>query len=515
MKLFPISALRKFFKERMMRFALAGRILKRIRALRNVIKCIMVFCRSAFKGSFASCFLLGFLIVSLTGGILPRYLSLVLLVGMTQESHDSSFSDKKSKAKHSRKSGKKSTTKRKEAVENEEDCLFQLLYPSIDKIERFEKEGINVAAYSRVSTAKQAREGKSLEAQEAEARTIARKIGAARVYWLIDAGKSGKDFSGRKLNTILALAATGKIDKLIVSEIDRVGRKSLKLLGFLLQLRGYDVVIVTSTGELDLEKLGDFVITAVKAFGAEEQNEIKGYYALRSKVQAFLNRVWNLPVPLGYQKRKRWIEKAPGWGPLVNDVFNFFLKFKNYLVVTSIVNKVYRNFLERPLTRQQIRRILENPVYIGKPGYFGKVVAKKFGKVVVEDPDLAYIGDDAFEKVQKIISAKRISYARRKKNIEELVENCGIDVLDFLPRVAVICPICGGIAKGNGSTYICRHCNKQLIAPRKTEIEKILEWAFKREKCFKTILKILARYKKSKKKWRIIRDLEHLLDELQ
>lgn len=310
------------------------------------------------------------------------------------------------------------------------------------------------------------------------------------------------------------MAAAGRINKLIVSEIDRVGRKSLKLLGFLLQLRSYGVVIVTPTGELDMEKLGDFIITAAKAFGAEDQNDTRGYYALRSKIQAFRNRVWNLPIPLGYQKKKRWIDKAPGWAPVINDIFHLFLKDKNYVIVTDIVNKVYRNFLEKPLTRQQVRRILENPIYKGRPEYSGKVVAEKFEEVVVEDPDLAYVSDNTFEKVQKIISTKRVKYMRRKKDVEELLENCGIDVLDFLPNVAVLCPNCGNVMKRNGSTYLCQ-CGRQLRNPKKKEIEKIREWVFKREKCLRTILKILMRYKKSKKKWQNIRDLERLLDEFE
>ena len=179
------------------------------------------------------------------------------------------------------------------------------------------------------------------------------------------------------------------------------------------------------------------------------------------------------------------------------------------------MNKVYCNFLKKHLTRQQVSRIIQNPVYKGKPRYSGKVVAKKFGRVVVDDPYLAYIGNDTFEKVQNIAYAKHKRYMRRKKDLEELVENCGIDVLEFLPQVAVICPNCEGIVKGNGSTYICQNCKRQLKVPKKKEIEKIREWAFRREKCFRTILKILARYKKSGKKYQRIRDLDIPLDEFQ
>ena len=509
--------LRKTFMENMMRNALTNRIIKTIKILRKVISGIILFCRFTFGGSVASYFFLAFLFAFFAGGIPPSYFTPVFLVGMTQESLDSFFSDKKSKGEGSRKSEKESKSKKKkEAVKNDEDYLLQVLYPSIDKIENFGEKGIDVAAYLRVSTAKQAQEGKSLEAQEVEARDTALKIGAARVYWLIDAGKSVKDFNSEKLNTILALAATGKIDKLIVTEIDRVGRKSLKLLGFLLQLRGYGVVIVTPNGELDLEKLGDFIITAVKAFSAQEENEKRGHSALRSKVLAFRDRKWNLPVPVGYRNKSEWIEKEPGWAPIIRDIFYLFLKRKNYQAVTNIVNEKYREFLKKPLTRQQISRILQNPVYAGNPRYSGKVVEEKFGNVVVEDPDLDYVNNDIFKEAQKIVSDKHEKYMRRKKDLKELVENCGIEVLNFLPQVAPICPNCGGMMKSNGSTYICQNCKRQRRTPKKKEIEKIVEWALRREKCLKTLLKILARYKeKPREILQKMKDLGLSIDDFQ
>jgi len=508
----PSKAFRKKYRKSSMRSALANRIIKTIKDLRKCLKVIMDFSQFAFKRRFASCFfLICLLTFLLRQQILPSYFSCSLLVGLVaQKNHES-----KPGAKISKKSDKKSKdAKRIVKKEEKEDCLLQAVFPSIDKIELFGKEGVSAAAYLRVSTAKQAKEGKSLKAQEIELRAVAKKIGASRVFYLIDAGKSGKDFSGRKLSIILALAAARKIDKLIVSEIDRVGRKSLKLLGFLLQLRGYGVVIVTPTGELDLEKLADFVMTAIKAFGAEEQNELRGYYALRSKVQAFQNRTWNLSIPLGYRKKKQWIEKDPRWDRIIKDVFDLFLRYKSYLLVANVVNKLHGSFLEKPLSRQQIRQILENPVYVGKPGYFGEVVNRKFGEVVVNDPNLAYVSEETFEKARKIISAVSMKYRRRENELQELVENCGLDILDYMPDVAPICHECRGIMVRNGSSYICQKCKRQLRAIKKKAIERIREWALKRDKATDIISRIYRRYKKKRKKWRNI-DLESSLKEFE
>jgi DNA invertase Pin-like site-specific DNA recombinase len=494
------SILRKLFIKSMIRSALANRIIITIKALRKCLKAIMDFWRFAFKRQLAPyLFLIGFLTFLFSQKILSCYSFCALLVGLTtQKNHESTSEPKSSKGNKS----KDASVKKIITKEEKEDRLLQAIFPSIDKIERFAKEGSNVAAYLRVSTIRQAKEGKSLKAQEIELRALAQKIGASRVFYLIDAGKSGREFSGRKLSIILALATAKKIDKLIVSEIDRVGRRSLKLLGFLLQLRGYGVVIVTPTGELDLEKLADFVMTAIKAFGAEEQNELRGYYALRSKVQAFQSRAWNLKVPLGYKKKRQWIEKDPRWNRIIKDVFDLFLRYKSYILVANIVNRLHRSFLEKPLTRQQVKQILENPVYVGKPRYYGEVVNRKFGEVVVCDPNLAHVDEDMFEKTRKIVSSIGLKNRRRESELEELVENCGLEVLDYLPDVALICPECHGIMVRNGSSYICQNCKRQSKAIKKKSIEKIREWALKRDKATETILRIYRRYKKKKKKWR-------------
>ncbi len=500
----------------MWRQVLPTRIMKSLKTYGKVVNLSTLSDGLLYIGSAASWFALpgifaaNFHVLPSSSAILSPLFS-VLFVGLTsnkptRDVEPNGDSNEDEKDKEEPKKPKKRKGKGK-------DDILLFLYPAIDWIEVIARTGITVVAYLRVSTVRQAVEGDSLEAQENELRAMAKRMGAARIIWLVDAGKSGRDFSGRKLSTILALAAVGKIDKLIVSEIDRVGRKSLNLLGFLLQLRGYGVVIVTPNGELDLKKIGDFIITTAKAFGAEEQNDNRGYYALRSKVQAFQHRRWNLDYPIGYQKKRHWIEKTPGWDPVISQIFTLFIKYGNYALVTSIVNDQFRNFLVTPLTRQQVRQILENPVYFGKPQFSGDVVEKKFGKVFVPDVRLAYITEATFEKVQIIIKEKYANYSPRKKPLEELVEAFGPEVLDFLPNVAVLCPRCKGVMKGNGgSDYICPRDGSHLNPVKMTELQKIREWFFKRDEKVHALVKLLKKFRRTSKKLKDA-DIERLLKE--
>lgn len=496
--------------------AYAFRIMKNLRNLRKSIKLSMVSWSPAYITLAATRFFLTCFSVSLSNSMLLSPFFFAFLAGLTASASNGyrKCDGKSNDGKKNRGSPEKPTKKKeKSKKENEKEDFLQFLYPTIDRIEVCGKSGISVAAYRRVSTFRQVLLGKSLECQEDDQRARAIAIGARIIYWFIDAGKSGKDFSTRKLNTILALAAAGKIDKLVISEIDRVGRKSLKLLGFLLQLRGYGVTIVTPTQELDIEKLGDFIIAAVKAFAAEDQNNSRGFAALNSKVKAFRKRIWNLDIPIGYQKKKSWLAKVPGWNPVISKMFMLFLRYKKYGLVCNIINDVFSGFLKKPLTRQQVRQILGNSVYMGKPRYSGDIVDKTFGKVVINDPTLAYVSEDIFEKVQTVIKAKSAKYSRRKKPVEELVETFGLEVLDFLPYVRVICPNCGSVTNSNGgSDYICPKDGKHINPVKKTDLQRIREWALNREKSLQVLCKLLKKYKLTGKKWKDA-DIERLLRE--
>jgi len=170
-----------------------------------------------------------------------------------------------------------------------------------DRIEDLEGGmGLSAAAYVRVSTRRQARDGYSQDAQQGDLRKLAQTLGISRIFWYIDA-KSGRDFDRKKLNCILDLAEAGEIQKLLIVHIDRIGRISRRLLTFFSELRDFGVVINTPDGEIDINRLEDMLITAIKAWAAQHDNERRAKAATAGKRESFRKKHWNKPVPPGYR----------------------------------------------------------------------------------------------------------------------------------------------------------------------------------------------------------------------
>jgi DNA invertase Pin-like site-specific DNA recombinase len=335
-------------------------------------------------------------------------------------------------------------------------------------------KGLRAAAYIRVSSGKQAKEGFSLDAQKDEVRKLAKKEGISRLYGFVDAGKSGIDFDQRKLDKILVLAERHEIDRLLVVEIDRIGRNSRRLLNFLWDLRDHGVIINTPNGEIDVGHLGGWLIGAIKAFASQDDNERRARAVAAGKRESFKQRRWNKPIPPGYQRAGNWIEKAPNWEPLITDAYNLFPNKRNLQSVRTEINAKYRQLLPKLLTRDQIRRILSDTVYIGKPQYFGESVL---------DASLLFIAEENFVRIQELL--KRVADRHKPKEnspLNQLVERYGISALDYLDQLEFHHKQDDGVIVRNGTRidggihrqiFQCKKCRRHFIVPTNSQLNKI------------------------------------------
>ena len=346
---------------------------------------------------------------------------------------------------------------------------------SADWVEYSGGNGPRVAAYLRVSTSRQAKEGFSLEAQREQLNKLKNECKPFRIYWFRDAGKSGVDFDKRKINAILELKEKGKITELWATNIDRIGRECRKLLYFFLEFCDDGAIIRTPEREYILKDLSSFLIYVIEAHTSEQANRRRTEAAIAGKAQSFKQKRWNKATPPGYRK-EIWLEKIPEWEPLIEEAYSLFLRKKNMEFVRRLVNKKYKHLLSEPLTRARIKRILSDPVYIGKPEHLGQVVL---------DASLAYVDEETFfESLETLESIRKRYKPDRVGPMEELAVTQPISVLEFLNQFDRHHRGCGGLVTKNGTKkdarvpqqiLICNECGKQWKYPTLAQLKKIQE----------------------------------------
>ncbi len=338
-----------------------------------------------------------------------------------------------------------------------------------------EKSDRGVAIYLRVSTDRQAEHGYSLQDQEERLREEARRRGFARLYKVEDAGESGTNFERKGLSEILQLATGRKIDTVLVTSLDRIGRDLIESLHYARMLRELGVKIAAMSGETDIATEEGLMYATIQFLSAELENKRRTKTSIAGRVQSFKQKHWNKPVPKGYLKKADgWIEKDPRWEQVIKDVFKLFLETGNYQTVKHVINEEHKETLPKPLTRQQVRQIICDPVYVGRPQYSGKASKKEFGRdITVEDLALAYVDQNTFERAREISKKIKEKYSRGKENVinaGELVKKFGSTILEEIPHIAVMCPECGERMVRNGTkildgcivqNYLCRSCNRQ------------------------------------------------------
>jgi site-specific DNA recombinase len=356
---------------------------------------------------------------------------------------------------------------------------------SADEIIDFEDgDGTQAAAYIRVSSAKQVH-GYSLDAQEKELKEMAAKLKVTRLYLFADRGKTGQDFDRRKLNGIQDLAEKKTIQMLLVTEVDRIGRQSRKLMSFLSDIRDCGVTVQTPSGSIDVNQLSGWLIAAIKGYVAQQDNERRARAAKAGATESFLKKHWSTDVPLGYRKTEnRWIEKKSEWVEPIRLLYARFLELPKssrpttsaYERITRLFNDGYGCSLNVSLTRHQVNAILTKTVYAGLP--------RRFGQTIV-DPDLAFVDEQTFQRAQELANAISALHKCRNLNpIKDLVARHGISALKFLDKVEYHHKGCGGVLKNHGTRlieglplrsqiYICSKCPDEFWIPTKKNFMEI------------------------------------------
>ncbi|MGI8440899.1 MAG: recombinase family protein [Thermoleophilaceae bacterium] len=133
---------------------------------------------------------------------------------------------------------------------------------------------MRAAAYVRVSTAGQAAEGLSLDAQEGRVRAYIEHAGWTLVEVYVEAGVSGRRDSRPALDRLLE--SLDAIDVLVIPRLDRLGRNARGMLDLFARLKAAGVRLVSTEDGIDTGTSAGGLLPNLMAVLAEYESEVLG-----------------------------------------------------------------------------------------------------------------------------------------------------------------------------------------------------------------------------------------------
>jgi len=275
---------------------------------------------------------------------------------------------------------------------------------------------LRIALYIRVSTQRQASEGDSLEAQQNAMHRLIEdrkqldgwEVESVTPY--IEAGRSGKDMNRPQMQRLQADVRDGKIDVVIAFKIDRVSRSVRDFLNLWHFFEEHNVELVILKEKFDTSHpAGEFLMVILLGFAQMERRVIgdRTQAVMEDRANRGLS---NGGCRYGYKsdpKERGRLIPDPEWAKIIQE--NFFDAVERL----GSAGAVQRELIERwqitvpkrdtrsgkviggkPFTKQQVMRILRNPLYIGQ------II---WGEIVCENCHEPLISKEQFERVQAIL----------------------------------------------------------------------------------------------------------------
>ena len=270
-----------------------------------------------------------------------------------------------------------------------------------------------VAAYVRVSTTRQKMEGDSLEAQQnAINRHLEYRLGSKSesIEFYIEGGKSAKDQNRPQLQRLKADIAKGEIDTVICVKLDRITRSVLDFADLWEFFAQHGVEFISLHESVDSSTpMGEAMMLIIMVF-AQLERKVTGERTKITMLDRASRGLHNGGCTYGYvsdpNERGKLIPD-PVWARIIKE--NFFDAVERLgsagAVQTELCQKWKITVPQRetrsgkiiggkPFTKQQVMRILRNPLYRGQITW---------GDVVTEGSHEPIVSKEQFERVQALL----------------------------------------------------------------------------------------------------------------
>jgi len=345
----------------------------------------------------------------------------------------------------------------------------------------------------RVSTAKQ-KKGTSPKTQKKWGNRRAGELKAV-IVTTINVGISGKnwlkEYEGKILDTIIR----EKLDYVLVFDISRFTRKLSLGVETLNKILALGCAIVTSSEIIDAKT--DLFMSHVE-MAVAEHNRIniveKGKQGILSLLAEGKYPFSHIPLGIIVNTDKHSINYRdasfdPKFTSFMMDLHISIDITKNFAKTAEEISQRYIKILDKPLSAEQVKGILTNPIYIGFFPFMGERVGKG-GSNKIPHSQLIGITLKCFNKTQKTVAH---IFNKKRKNgltplhdgLSDLIETYGFDVVinntDDMLRLC--CKKCRSLdLDKNGpevitghytEKYTCKKCGHQFRFPSTTQLKNL------------------------------------------
>ena len=325
------------------------------------------------------------------------------------------------------------------------------------------REGKRCAIYLRVSTEMQV-DGFSLDGQRNCLKRYAEREGMIIKEIYEDAGKSGKSIEGRPafqrlLNDIQKGLA---IDYVLVYKLSRFGRNAADILNSLEFIQSYDINLIASEEGIDSSQASGKLLISVLSAVTEIERENIIEQTMNGRKEKARQGGWNGGfAPYGYSLINGELIINEEEAETIKMIFDLFANTNKglggvakELNLQGIKKNIRQNGTLDLWTGNLIKKILDNPVYVGKIAYGRRTKEKVKGTKntyhMVETDN--YILEEG--KHEAIISEElwnKVTRKREKTGIQYL-PTTGKNQVHLLSGV-LRCPVCGRAMNTNKSKW--------------------------------------------------------------
>jgi site-specific DNA recombinase len=231
---------------------------------------------------------------------------------------------------------------------------------------------IRAAAYIRVSTARQADEGLSLEAQEKRVREYIEREGWQLGELFIERGVSGRKADRPQLDRLMG--SLSSIDRLVIPKLDRLGRSNKHLHDVFEALQAANVELVSLADNIDTSTSAGRLMRNILASLAEFESDVIGDRVRSVTAARVESGKHHGRVPYGYTSADGSLVPDEPAASVVRRIFEDFARgVSQRALCRALNNEGIRSQSGRDWTQGTVSKILANSTYGGQVTINGEV----------------------------------------------------------------------------------------------------------------------------------------------